>query len=160
VTSVFLFIATPSPSIFFVFAPFLSFSPPTFLFLQQPPCPICCSLWVRLVGVFHSNSPPLDFVCDCRRSMSLICRPLLSLFTRPHRVKLPTPFLQWYLAYTSSAPFQLPYYPLWAPFLLFSCFVGSFVFFFFFVPFFLFLFVFRSYVASLLHTCSSPTVYY
>jgi hypothetical protein len=49
---------------------------------------------------------------------------MTGLFTHLHRVELPTPLLWWYSACTGPAPSQLPFYPLWAPFLFFPCFVG------------------------------------
>jgi hypothetical protein len=69
------------------------------------------------VRVF-TQTLPLDFVCNHRRSVSPICPPLSSLFTRFHHVELPTPLLWLYLACIGPAPFLLPF----TRFGLISCF--------------------------------------
>jgi hypothetical protein len=123
-SSLWCLFSSPSLSLlFFFFFPFLPlpccFSSPAFLFLQRPPCPVCCSLWVQLVGGSSLKTLPSRFCCDRRRFVSPIHCLLLSFFTRPHRIELPMPLLRRHLACMGPTPFRQPFYQLWAPFLFF-----------------------------------------
>jgi hypothetical protein len=90
----------------------------------------CLLLFMGLAyGGFSLKLFPPDFVCDRHQFVSSICRSLPGLFMHPHRAELPTPLPRRYPAYMGLAPLWLPFYLLWALFLLFPHFVGSLLFF-------------------------------